>query len=338
MSDLSTSYMGLSLKAPLIASASPMCDSIEGICKLEDHGIAAVVLPSLFEEQLDLESLTVDADLERGANAYAEALDYFPDLQTYNLGPDGCLDLIRTAKARVQIPVIASLNGVTTGGWLEYAKLMQEAGADGIELNTYSIATDPARTAAEIEQGYVDLVKAVKSQVTIPVAVKLSPFFSAPANLSRRLADAGADALVLFNRFYQPDFDIEEREVAAALTLSRPEELLMRLHWVAILFGHVGADLAVTGGVHAASDVVKCLMAGAKVACSTSALLENGPGHAERVLRDLDRWLDEHDFDSVREMVGSMSRDAVPNPSAYERGNYMKVLSSYVLRPDVLGR
>lgn len=336
MSDLTTRYLGLTLTSPLVASASPLCDSIEGICRLAEAGVAAVVLPSLFEEQLTLESLSVHADLERGADTFAEAAGFFPDLHTYNLGPDGCLELIRDAKRRVDIPVIASLNGVTVGGWIDYAKLMQEAGADALELNTYSIAVDPSRSAEEIEQGYVDLLTAVRAQVKIPVAVKLSPFFSAPANIARRLGDAGADALVLFNRFYQPDFDIEEREVVTSLALSRPDELLMRLHWVAILHGRVTADLAITGGVHSAADVVKSVMAGARVACMTSALLHHGPGYAKTVLGDLDRWLDAHEYDSVQQMCGSMSFDAVPNPSAYERGNYMKVLSSYTLRDDIL--
>ncbi|NVO16640.1 MAG: dihydroorotate dehydrogenase-like protein [Rhodoplanes sp.] len=335
MSDLTTRYLGLTLKSPLVASASPLCDSIEGICRLADAGVAAVVLPSLFEEQLTLESLSVHADLERGTDTFAEAAGFFPDLHTYNLGPDGCLELIREAKRRVDIPVIASLNGVTVGGWIDYAKLMQEAGADALELNTYSIAVDPSRSAEAIEQGYVDLLTAIRAQVKIPVAVKLSPFFSAPANIARRLGEAGADALVLFNRFYQPDFDIEEREVVASLALSRPEELLMRLHWVAILHGRVKADLAITGGVHSAPDVVKSVMAGARVACMTSALLNHGPGYAKTVLRDLDRWLDAHEYESVQQMCGSMSFDAVPNPSAYERGNYMKVLSSYTLRDDI---
>lgn len=336
MTDLTTRYLGLTLTSPLVASASPLCDSVDGICRLADAGVAAVVLPSLFEEQLVLESLSVHADLERGADTFAEAAGFFPDLHTYNLGPDGCLELICQAKARVDIPIVASLNGVTVGGWIEYAKLMQDAGADAIELNTYAIAVDPTRTAAEIEQGYVDLLAAVKAQISIPVAVKLSPFFSAPANIARRLGEAGADGLVLFNRFYQPDFDIEEREVVTSLALSRPEELLMRLHWVAVLYGRVTADLAITGGVHSASDIVKSVMAGARVACTTSALLQHGPGYARAMLRDLNSWLDAHEYESVAQMCGSMSLDAVPNPSAYERGNYMKVLSSYTLRDDIL--
>ncbi len=334
MSDLSTKYLGLNLKSPLVASASPLCESVENIKRLEDHNIAAVVLPSLFEEQLELESMTVDADLGRGADSFPESASFFPDLKTYNLGPDGYLELIRHTKESVRIPVIASLNGVSTGGWLQYAKLMEEAGADAIELNIYSIATDPAVSAAEIEQDYVDLLRHLKHAIRIPVAVKLSPFLSAPANMAVRFDEARADAIVLFNRFYQPDFDIEQLEITPSLALSRPEELLLRLHWTAILYGHVRADLGITGGVHTAQDVVKCILAGARVAFMTSALLRNGVQHAAHVVSELNRWLDEHEYSSVQQMCGSMSHGAVPDPSAFERGNYMKVLSSYSLRAN----
>ncbi len=331
MSDLTTKYLGLTLKSPVVASASPLSDSVDHICQLEDGGVAAVVLPSLFEEQLELESLNLDADLERGADSFPEAQNFFPDMLTYNLGPDGYLDLIRSAKERVSIPVIASLNGDTMGGWLQYSQLMQEAGADAIELNIYQIATDPEFSGSDVENSCLALVSEIKRHVDIPLAVKLSPFFSAPANIGKRLADAGADALVLFNRFYQPDFDIEDREIVPSLILSRPEELPLRLHWVAILYGHVGADLGVTGGVHSAQDVVKCIMAGARTAFMTSALLRNGAPHATRVVTALNNWLDEHEFESVSEMCGSMSYNAVPDPTAYERSNYMKVLGSYRL-------
>lgn len=334
MSDLSTKYLGMKLKSPLVASASPLCESVDNIKRLEDHGVAAVVLPSLFEEQLELESLAVDADLRRGADSTAESMSFLPDLQTYNLGPDGYLELIRHAKERVDIPVIASLNGCTMGGWLEYARLMEEAGADAIELNIYSIVTDPAISGADVEQGYVDLVRHLKRSIRIPLAVKLSHFFSAPANMAMRLDEVHADALVLFNRFYQPDIDIEHLEVTPTLALSRPEELLLRLHWIAVLHGHVRADLGVTGGVHSARDVVKCILAGARVAFMTSALLRNGVQHAAHVLGEVNRWLDEHEYQSVSQMCGSMSHDAVPDASAFERGNYMKVLSSYTLRAN----
>jgi len=240
MSDLSTKYLGLNLKSPLLASASPLSESVDNIKRLEDHGLAGVVLPSLFEEQLSLESLAVDSDLARGTESFPESANFFPDLQTYNLGPDGYLELIRHAKEAVDIPVIASLNGVSSGGWLEYARLMEEAGADAIELNIYSIATDPAVSGAEVEQGYIDLVRQLKRTLRIPLAVKLSPFFSAPANMGVRLDESRADGIVLFNRFYQPDFDIDQLEVTPSLNLSRPEELLLRLHWTAILWACAG--------------------------------------------------------------------------------------------------
>ena len=334
MIDLTTKYLGLSLRSPLAASSSPLCDSADNIASLEDHGIAAVVLPSLFEEQLELEGASVDHDLARGSDSFAEALSFFPNMQTYNLGPDRYLELIRRAKERVDIPVIASLNGVTAGGWTQYARLMQDAGADAIELNLYAITTDPLRTGEDVENGQCELVSGIRRSLHIPMAVKLSPFISAPANMGLRLDQAGADALVLFNRFYQPDFNIDDLEVVATLSLSRPEELLMRLHWAAILHGRVRADLGITGGVHSAEDVVKCVMAGARVAFTASALLKNGIRHARQVLIDLERWLDAHEYTSVAEMCGSMSYAAVPDASAYERGNYMKVLSSYTLKTD----
>jgi len=336
MSDISTRYLGLALKSPLVASASPLCESVPNIRELEDAGIGAVVLPSLFEEQLELESNALDDDLWRGAESYPESQSLLPDLQNYNLGPDGYLDLIEGAKAAVDIPVIASLNGVSPGGWAEYARLMEEAGADAIELNIYSIATEPTVSAVELEKGYVDLVRQIKRTVRIPVAVKLSPFFSAPANFAMRLDDTGVNGLVLFNRFYQPDFDVESLEVVPRLSLSHPDELLLRLHWTAILSDHVEADLAITGGVHSAIDVVKCIMAGASATMMASALLHKGVSHSFCVLADLRRWLEEHEYDSVRQMCGSMSRRSVPDPTAFERGNYMRVLSSYAHRSGTL--
>jgi len=335
MSDLTTRYLGMTLKCPLIASASPLCESVDNIKRLEDQGLGAVVLPSLFEEQLQLESLSVDSDLSRGTESFPESTNFFPDLQTYNLGPDGYLELIRQAKEGVGIPIIASLNGSSDGGWLQYARLMEEAGADAIELNIYSIATDPAVSGSEVEQEYIDLVRHLKHSIRIPVAVKLSQFFSAPANMGVRFDEVRADGIVLFNRFYQPDFDIDQLEVTPTLTLSRPEELLLRLHWTAILFGHVRADLGITGGVHSSRDVIKCILAGARVAFMTSALLRNGVQHAAHVLSEVNRWLDEHEYSSVQQMCGSMSHGAVADPSAFERGNYMKVLSSYTLRANV---
>lgn len=338
MIDITTTYLGLPLKSPVLASASPLCESVENIRHLEDCGVAAVVLPSLFEEQLELESQAIDSDLSRGAESFPESLNYFPDLDTYNLGPDGYLELIRRAKQSVSIPVIASLNGVFRGAWSRYARLIEQAGADAIELNIYAIVTDPCFTSDEVEESYFELVSQVKASVKIPVAVKLSHFFSAMAYMGRRLDQAGADGIVLFNRFYQPDFDIESLEIMPTLTLSSPQELLMRLHWVAILFGHVRADLAVTGGVHSARDVLKSMMAGAHVAMMTSALLQNGIEHAAVVLNDLTRWMEEHEYESIRQMRGSMSQRSVSNPAAFERANYMRVLSSYTLRPRPVDR
>lgn len=338
MSDISTRYLGLALKSPIVASASPLCESVPNIRELEGAGVGAVVLPSLFEEQLELESNALDDDLWRGAESFPESQSLLPDLQDYNLGPDGYLDLIEAAKAAVDIPVIASLNGVSPGGWAEYARLMEEAGADALELNIYSVPTEPTVSAVEVEKGYVDLVRQIKRTVRVPVAVKLSAFFSAPANIAMRLDDAGVNGLVLFNRFYQPDFDVESLEVVPRLTLSHPDELLLRLHWAAILTDHVEADLAVTGGVHSAIDVVKCILAGASVTMMASVLLQRGIHHVSSVLSDLHQWLEEHEYDSVRQMCGSMSRRSLPDTTAFERGNYMRVLSSYTFRSGHLNR
>jgi dihydroorotate dehydrogenase (fumarate) len=333
MIDLTTKYLGLTLKNPIVASASPLCESLDNIRRLEDHGIAAIVLPSLFEEQLRLESETLDSDLSRGAEEFPEALSYLPDLTTYNLGPEGYLELIRKAKASVAVPVIASLNGVSTGGWIQHAREMEQAGANAIELNIYSIVTDPERSGAEVEEDFCELVREVKQSVRIPMAVKLSHSFTAVANLAKRLDASGADALVFFNRFYQPDLDIETLEVVPTLTLSQPSELLLRIHWTAIVFGSVKADLAVTGGVHGAQDVLKSVMSGARVAMMTSALLKNGIAHLDAVRRDLLLWMEEHEYDSIRQMCGSMCMRNVADPAAFERASYMRVLSSYTLRP-----
>ena len=328
MIDLTTRYLGLSLTSPLVASASPLGERLDTICRLEDAGAAAVVLPSLFEEQISLESAQLDHHLSHGAESYAEALSYFPDLHTYRLGPDGYLEHVRRAKARVRIPVIGSLNGVSSGGWIDYARRIEQAGADALELNIYHIPTDPVVSGAEVEQMYFDLVRDVKASVTVPVAVKLGHAFTAMANVASRLDAAGADALVLFNRFYQPDFDLETLEVTPRLTLSHSWELLLRLHWTAILYGHVRADLAVTGGVHTAEDVLKAMMAGARAAMLASALLQHGIEHLGRIRTDLVTWMETHEYESIRQMQGSMSYRAVRAPAAFERANYMKVLGS----------
>ena len=332
MIDLSTRYLGLRLANPLVASASPLCESLDSLRKMEDAGAAAVVLHSLFEEQIDVESHHLDRYLSHGADSYAESITYFPDLHDYNLGPDGYLEHVRRAKAAVDIPVIGSLNGVSTGGWIRFARKIEQAGADALELNIFYLPTDPALTGAEVEQMYVDLVRDVKRSVAIPVAVKLGHAFTATANVARRLDGAGADGLVLFNRFYLPDFDLETLDVVPTLTLSSPHELLVRLHWTAILHGHVRADLAVTGGVHGAEDVLKVMMAGGRVAMTTSALLQHGIDHLARVRAGLLEWMEAYEYASIAQMQGSMSDRAVAEPAAFERANYMKVLSSYAWR------
>ena len=330
MTDISTDYMGLRLKSPIVASASPLCDSTDNLRRMEDSGIAAVVLPSLFEEQLRIESGAMDSNLSRGAESFGESLNYFPEMRTYNLGPDGYLELIRRAKLAVSIPVIASLNGVSMGGWLHFAKLMQQAGADAIELNLYDIVVDSQTSGSAVEHKYFEIVRNIKSHVSIPVAVKLSPFFTSIPSVARGFDDAGADALVLFNRFYQPELDLETLDVVPVITLSHPNELLLRLHWTAVLYGHVRSSLAVTGGVHRAGDVLKAMMAGASVAMMTSALLQDGIEHAKVVLEDLAKWMEEHEYESIRQMRGSMSLRSAANPERFQRLNYMRVLSSYV--------
>ena len=332
MVDLTTSYLGIRLRSPLVASAGPLCRDVDNIRRMEDAGLGAVVLHSLFEEQIDLESEALDQALSGGEESYAESLSYFPDLTAYNIGPDAYLEHIRKAKAAVRIPVIASLNGVSTGGWLRYAALMQEAGADALELNIYDLPTDADFSGERIEAGYCDLVREVTSRVHIPVAVKLAPFFSSIPHIARRLDDAGAKGLVLFNRFYQPDFDLQTLEVVPDLTLSHPTELRLRLHWVAIIYGKVKADLAITGGVHSAIDALKAMLAGARVAMMTSVLLQRGICYALSMKEELAQWMEEHEYQSVHQLQGSMSYQSVSSPAAYERGNYMRVLSSYTPR------
>jgi dihydroorotate dehydrogenase (fumarate) len=329
--DFTTQYLGLELKNPLVASASPLSKRVDTVRRLEDAGIAAVVLYSLFEEQITHESQELDYYLELGTHRYAESLSYFPDLDHYNLGPEPYLEHLHRIKQAVSIPVIGSLNGVSSGGWVEYAHKIEQAGADALELNIYYLPVDPELTGEAVERHYVDLVKAIRAEVRIPVAVKLGPYFSSMANMALKLDAAGAAALVLFNRFYQPDYDLEELEVVPNLILSTSHELLLRLHWIAILYGAVQCDLALTGGVHNAGDVVKAMMAGAKVAMMTSALLKRGVGYLDTLVTELLLWMGDHEYDSIKQMQGSMSRNAVPQPAAFERINYMKVLSSYAM-------
>jgi len=334
--DLSTTYMGLTLKNPLVPSASPLSETLDGIRRLEDAGAAAVVMYSLFEEQIILQSYQLDHHLSYLTDSFAEALTVFPDLYNYKIGPEAYLELIGRAKRAVDIPIIASLNGVSTGGWVEYARNMQEAGADALELNIYYLPTDLDTTGAEVEQMYLDVLHGVKSNVTIPVAVKVSPYFSATAHMARRLVEAGADALVFFNRFYQPDLDIEALEVVPRVTLSTSYELRLPLRWVAILYGRLQTDFAITSGIHTHQDVLKALMAGANVAMMASELLRNGVGRIKEIEEDMVRWMEEHEYESVAQMRGSMSQRNVANPAVFERANYMKVLQSW--RPDPTGQ
>jgi dihydroorotate dehydrogenase (fumarate) len=327
--DLSTNYMGLSLKNPLIVSPSPQCQEIDNIRKMEDSGAAAVVLHSLFEEQITLESRELDRYLTQGTESFAESLSYFPDLGDYRIGPEQYLEHVSQAKDAVDIPVIGSLNGVSTGGWIEYAKAIEDAGAHALELNIYYIPTSVEMTSQQVEGMYTDLVRNIKKSIDIPVAVKLSPYFSSMPQMARQLDVAGADALVLFNRFYQPDLDLENLRVASNLELSTSSELRLRLRWVAILFGHILADMAVTGGVHTAEDALKAIMAGANVAMMTSALLVNGIEHLAKVRDGMEQWMEKHKYESISQMRGSLSQRSIAEPAAFERANYMKVLGSY---------
>src|SRR4051794_15434534 len=330
--DLSTTYLGLKLKNPLVASSSPMCEDVGNVRRMEDAGAAAVVLHSLFEEQIDIDNDELDRFLTESSDTSAEATSHFPEMTGHVTGPDAYLKHIAKCKQAVAIPVIASLNGTSTGGWLGYAKQMEQAGADALELNIYNIAVDPNRTGEQVEQQYVELVKAVKAEVNIPVAVKLGPYFSSMANMAKKLDAAGANGLVLFNRFYQPDYNLETLEVVPNLILSNSHELFLRLHWIAVIYGTIRADLALTGGVHTAADVVKSMMAGAKIAMMTSALLKRGISYLDTLSTELLIWMGEHEYDSIKQMQGSMSRNAVPQPGAFERANYLKVLSSYSMR------
>jgi dihydroorotate dehydrogenase (fumarate) len=327
--DMRTEYMGMTLKNPLVPSSSPLSHSVESIKRLEDAGASAVVMYSLFEEQITSESFYLDYYLSHGTDSFAESLSFFPDLQSYNVGPDEYLELIRRAKESVDIPIIGSLNGTSTGGWIDYAALIQEAGADALELNVYYIPTSTYLMGAEVEYIYTDILHDVKNAIEIPVAMKLSPYFSSTANMAQKLADGGAEALVLFNRFYQPDLDIENLEVISHLSLSTSDDLRLPLRWVAILFGRVGTDFAITSGVHTYEDVIKGLMAGAKVTMMAAELLKNGPERMSEILAGVERWMTEHEYTSVAQMIGSMSQKNVVEHAAFERANYMKMLASY---------
>ncbi len=328
--DLRTTYLGLELAHPVVPSASPVTGDIDHLHKLVEAGAAAVVLPSLFEEQVEHDAMAAHMGMEWAAGAFAEATrGYLPDLDAYNAGPDGYLDLVRRATAHLDVPVIASLNGTTRGGWTRYATLLCEEGIDALELNIYLIEADGSVTGAEVERRYLDLVESVREAVQVPLAVKIGPYFSSLANFAGRLVDAGADGLVLFNRFYQPDLDLERLDVVPNLTLSSPAELRLGLRWIAILCGRVQASLAATTGVHGPDDVVKLVLAGADVTMMASALLQHGPTALTRAVDGLRDWLTEHGYESLEQAKGSMSQASVADPSAFERANYMKVLRSY---------
>jgi dihydroorotate dehydrogenase (fumarate) len=327
--DLTTNYLGLKLKNPIVPSASPLSKDIGNIKKMEDSGAAAVVLHSLFEEQLTHEALELHYHTTIHNESFAEALTYFPEPFEYRLGPEEYLEHIIKAKEAVDIPVIASLNGSTPGGWTDYSRKMQEAGADALELNIYMLATNTVRSSTYIENIYLDILRSVRSSVTIPVVMKLSPYFSSLAGFAKQLDDAGANGLLLFNRFYQPDIDLENLEVVPNVLLSNPQSMRLPLRWIAILFGKIKADLAATSGIYTAEDVIKMVMVGAKITEMFAALHKNGIGYISQILKEIEKWMDEHEYESLDLMRGSMSHRSVSNPAAFERANYMKALNSF---------
>lgn len=327
---LESDYLGMTLRSPLVASPSPATGSIDSLMRLDDAGVGAVVLPSLFEEEIDAESLTLHERLEAGSGVSGEATDYFPDIRMDHLGLDRHVALVEHAAQRLSIPVIASVNGRSAGGWVQYARILQQAGASAIELNMYDVAVDPNRTAADVEESYLDLVRAVRAAVAVPVSVKLSPFFSAFANFALRTVDAGADGLVLFNRFYQPDVDLETLDVTPRLELSHAGEVRLPLRWLAILRPHLpSTSLALTSGVASGQDLAKGLLAGADVVMSASELLRRGPGRARDLLDELAAWMDEHEYESVDQLRGSIAQHSSPDPGAFERAQYHRVLQSW---------
>ncbi len=329
MIDLSTNYMGLKLKNPIVASSSYLWEDPRNIKKAEKSGAAAVVLHSLFEEQLDIQQDELNKFLLQGTESYAEALTYFPEIKEFKFAPDEYIDLLKQIKSDSEIPIIGSLNGVSDGGWIKYAEKIEESGADALELNIYYIPTDPSINSEKIEENYINLVKSVKQKIRIPLAVKLSPYFTSTPNLLKKIEEAGADAFVIFNRFYQPDIDIENLEITKNLVLSSSDELRLRLRWAAIMYGKIKPDIAITGGIHTSPDVIKSIMAGAKVSMMTSALIKNGIEHIEKTLSEVTDWLSKHEYESMKSIQGLLSQENVLEPSAYERANYMKILGSY---------
>ena len=333
MVDLSTTYLGLKLKNPLVASASPLSEKVETVKKMEEAGIAAVVMYSLFEEQVIHESLELDHFLFYGSESSAEIDSFYPQSGRYTLKAEAYIETLKKIKQAVNIPVIGSLNGVSTGGWIKYARIIEDAGADALELNLYFLPTNPALTATQIEENYITLVSDVRKSIKIPLAVKLSPFFTSIPNISKRLVEAGANGLVLFNRFYQPDLDLENLEVTPNLVLSTSNELRLPLRWIAILYGQIKTDLALTSGIHTAEDVLKACMAGASVAMTASELLANGIDRVPAILADMENWMTGHEYESIKQMKGSLSQKAVKEPAVFERANYMKVLNSFKTLP-----
>jgi dihydroorotate dehydrogenase (fumarate) len=331
--NLSTKYLGLSLKNPVVVAACPLTGKLEILHRLEEAGAAAAVFPSLFEEQIEHDEVELAKVHEFGTESFAEALTYFPEPQDYRTGPEEYLETLEKAKKAVQIPIFASLNGTSRGGWVRYARMMQDAGADAVELNIYYVAADLDQSAAEVESQYLDLVAAVKQSISIPLAVKIGPYFSALANMARRIDQAGADGLVLFNRFLQPDIDLDTLETTPKLVLSTPAELLVPLRWVAILHGRLRCSLAITSGIHDAPGMIKALLAGADAGMVASTLYVEGIEHIGVILAELEDWMEEKEYDSVEQMKGSMSQENCPDPEAFARGNYMKTLTSFTGRP-----
>ncbi len=330
MTDLRTTYLGLDLANPIVPSASPLGQRIDTLRRLQDAGAAAIVLPSLFEEQIEHEEMQIHGVLEAGADSFAEAPSYLPAFEDYNTGSDAYLRHLEATKGELEIPVIASLNGISLGGWTKHARRMQDAGADALELNVYFIAADADESGVGVERRYIDLVEGVRSEITIPLAVKIGPFFSSVGHMARRLVDAGADGLVLFNRFMQPDIDLDTLRVDPTLTLSSSDELRLPLRWIAILHGRIEASLASTTGVHTSADALKMLLAGADVVMMASALLHHGPEHVAVVLRELEAWMDEREYTSVEQLRGSMSQANIDNPVAFARANYAQLVTSFV--------